>query len=118
MDDFAFRKGTSYGTLICDLTTGHPIAMLPSRKKEDVTAWLNEHPSVKLVSRDGSHTYQKAISDADYLIVQVMDRFHLVKKLHEHMTDALKRIFPSCWLIPVEKSQPLPLPSTPELEQS
>lgn len=54
IDDFAFRKGHDYGTLICDLNTHQPLAILPSRTSEIVESWLTIHPHIQIVSRDGS----------------------------------------------------------------
>lgn len=102
MDDFAWRKGTKYGTLICDLQTGVPIDLLPDRSKESLTGWLKNQEKVYIVSRDGSMTYRNAIQDAGKSIIQVSDRFHLIANLHKHMISSLKRVLPQRWSIPKE----------------
>jgi transposase len=53
IDDFAFCKGHTYGTLVCDLQSKAPLALLPNRLPETVTSWLKKYPSIVLVSRDG-----------------------------------------------------------------
>jgi hypothetical protein len=69
------------GTLICDLELGMPIDLLPDRSVETVSAWLLKHPSIKVVSRDGSSEYASAIQKGAPQARQVSDRWHLVKNL-------------------------------------
>lgn len=102
IDDFTFRKGVDYGTLLCDLKTGQPIDLLPSRKQKDVTKWIHDHPTILLMSRDGSLTYQKAIEETERPIVQIMDRFHLLQILYRYMLEALQRLLPQRWEKPQE----------------
>lgn len=83
MDDFAFRKGQTYGTILIDLTTRTPIDLLPNREKATVEKWLKEHPGAKVVSRDRSAVFADAIREGAPEAVHVADRFHLVKNLME-----------------------------------
>lgn len=64
IDDFALKKRQTYGTILINLETRKIIDILNSRNVEDVTAWLKKFPNIKIVSRDGSYTYAKAISQA------------------------------------------------------
>jgi transposase len=61
LDDWARKRRLRYGTLICDLELGLPIDLLPDRSVETVSAWLLKHPSITVVSRDGSSEYASAI---------------------------------------------------------
>jgi transposase len=61
LDDWARKRRLRYGTLICDLELGLPIDLLPDRSVETVSAWLLKHPSIDVVSRDGSAEYASAI---------------------------------------------------------
>jgi len=61
LDDWAHKRRLRYGTLICDLEQRQPIDLLPDRAVESVAAWLKQHPSVEVVSRDGSSEYAAAI---------------------------------------------------------
>ena len=64
------------------------IDLLPSREIKDVTEWLKSFPNFEIVSRDGSMSYNSSIKQADRSIVQVSDRFHLLKGL----TDAARKL--------------------------
>lgn len=87
IDDFAFKKGHTYGTIMIDIETHKVIDMIDTRDTEKVTEWLGSYPDLEIVSRDGSVSYRKAIEDANKNIIQVSDRFHLLKGL----TDAAKK---------------------------
>jgi len=81
LDDWAFKRRLRYGTLICDLERSQPIDLLPDRKVSTVEAWLKKHPSISVVSRDGSSEYASAIRKGAPQAQQVSDRWHLVKNL-------------------------------------
>ena len=83
VDDFAFRKGHHYGTILVNLETHQPIALLEDRKADTLADWLQEHPGVEVLSRDRSKTYKSAMDKAAPNAIQVADRFHLVKNLSE-----------------------------------
>ena len=52
IDDWAWRKGHRYGTILCDLESRKVIDLLPDRESGTVAAWLRKHPGSKIVSRD------------------------------------------------------------------
>src|SRR5690349_23402295 len=81
LDDWARRRRLRYGTLVCDLERSQPIDLLPDRSVERVEAWLKAHPSLEVVSRDGSSEYASAIGKGAPQAHQVSDRWHLVKNL-------------------------------------
>ena len=88
IDDWAFRKGCTYGTIVVDLETGRPIDLLPDRESATVIQWLEQHPSVKVISRDRAGAYALAAKTAAPEAIQVADRFHLLTNLG----DALQRV--------------------------
>jgi transposase len=95
IDDFALLKGHTYGTLICDLTTNMAIDILPDRLQRTLTEWLQRHPHVQLVSRDGYQAFRRAITEANPSILQVYDRFHYIRNLCKHLENYLLPKIPS-----------------------
>jgi transposase len=83
VDDWSFKKGRKYGTIIVDLETHRVIDLLPDREAKTLSAWLLEHPSIEIVSRDRSNTYAAAITEACPQAEQIADRWHLLKNLSE-----------------------------------
>jgi transposase len=81
LDDWAWKRRMRYGTLICDLERGVPIDVLADRRVETVSAWLQKHPTIEIISRDGSAEYASAIKKGAPQAREVSDRWHLVKNL-------------------------------------
>ena len=44
VDDFAFRKGHAYGTVLVDLERRRVVDLLPERSQETLVAWLSRYP--------------------------------------------------------------------------
>lgn len=101
IDDFAFKKRYSYGTIMVDLASGRIIDILNSRETVDVVEWLKSYPQIKYVSRDGSQSYRAAINKAFPKAVQISDRFHLVKNLSEALVMFINRIIKGRIEIPI-----------------
>ena len=57
VDDFAFRKRYSYGTVMVDLESHRIIDLLDSRETGKVEEWLKSYPNIQVISRDGAQTY-------------------------------------------------------------
>ena len=91
IDDFAFTKGSRYGTVIADLETGRAIDLLPDRTGATVTQWLSQHPEVEVISRDRSTEYERACREGAPQAVQVLDRWHVFKNVREALERQLKR---------------------------
>ena len=94
VDDWAFRKGHSYGTLICDLERGIVIDLLPDREADTLAEWLKENTSVKIVTRDRSNSYAAGVTEGAPEAVQIADRWHLASNLVDAIEATLAR-FPS-----------------------
>ncbi len=89
VDDFAFRRGTRYGTILVDLERHALVDVLPDRSADTFARWLGEHPGVEVVSRDRGGEYAEAARRVAPEAAQVADRFHLLKNLG----DVVSRVF-------------------------
>lgn len=65
-----------------------------SREVEVVTEWLKKFKNINFFNRDGSYTYDKAISKNHSNAVQISDYFHLVKNLCDYLREYLIRKLP------------------------
>lgn len=52
VDDWAKRKGQSYGTILVDLGKHEVVDLLEDRSAESLSKWLKEHPGVEIIARD------------------------------------------------------------------
>ncbi len=86
IDDWAWRKGLSYGTIVIDLRRKQPIDLLGNRAEDSFRSWMENHERVTLVSRDRSSAYSSAIGSIDRPIMEIADKFHLVKNMSERFT--------------------------------
>jgi transposase len=89
LDEWAWRRGRRFGTIICDLERHQVLALLPERSASSVAQWLQAHPSVEIVCRDRSRLYAEGIRHGAPQAIQVVDRFPLVQNLGE----VLERFF-------------------------
>ena len=90
IDDFAKRKGHEYMCAAVDHYTRQVLAVFDSRYGSEITDWIASHPEIRLVSRDGSQRYRRLIEAASPAIVQVSDRFHLMKNLRDVSVDLIR----------------------------
>ena len=100
VDDFAYRKGQTYCTIICDGETREPIEILEGRDGRTLREWLGENKHIKRVTRDRASTYAKAISEILPEAMQIADRFHLHQNLLCAVKEALSSIISHEVLIP------------------
>ena len=107
IDDFALKRGRTYGTILVDLERHHAIDLLPDRQAETAAAWMLLHPEIDLVGRDRGGDYAAAARKGAPQAVQVADRFHIMKNLTEAVGLALVR----CWTKRQQDRKPEPLAS-------
>ncbi len=81
VDDFAFRKGHTYGTVLVDLERRKVVDLLPERSQGSLVAWLEMHPEIEFAARDRSNIYREALAKGVPKATQVTDRWHLLHNL-------------------------------------
>jgi len=83
VDDWAFKKGGNYGTIIVDLESRKVIDLLPDREADTLSQWLLRHPEIHTVARDRASAYSRGIKNGTVNAIEVADRFHLLVNLRE-----------------------------------
>jgi transposase len=83
VDDWAWSKGQSFGTILVDLERGEVVDLLPTRSADALCEWLTQHPEVVVVSRDRHGIYAEGARRGAPEAVQVADRFHLMLNLRQ-----------------------------------
>ena len=89
VDDWAIRKGQTYGTILVDLERRQPVDLLPDRLADTLVQWLQDHPGVEVISRDRAEAFADGATRGAPQAIQVADRFHLLLNLRE----TLQRLF-------------------------
>jgi transposase len=91
IDDFSFKRGRTFGTLLVNMQTHQVVDLLADRKAETSAAWMASHPEIELVSRARGGDYASAAATGAPQAVQCADRFHIMKNLGEALEGCLAR---------------------------
>lgn len=94
IDDFAWRRGHSYGSIIVDLERRTVIDILPNRQRDTVMAWLKANPQVRIICRDRGPGYGAAAAEAAPQARQVADRWHLFENASAAFLAAVRSELP------------------------
>ena len=100
VDDFAYKKRNTYGTIIVNGKTHEPIILLDGRDGETLREWLKNNKQVKVITRDRASAYARVIAEELPDAMQVADRFHLHQNLLEAIKKALNKEIPATITIP------------------
>ena len=106
LDDFAWKKGDRYGTLLVDLQAHCPVEVLPDREADTVVRWLRAHRGVKIISRDRAGAYAEAATRGAPRARQVADRYHILVNLRDALKGTLARKQESLPEVAAERSEP------------
>jgi transposase len=102
VDDWAWRKGQDYGTILVNLDLHRVVDLLPDRAAESFSEWLQRHPEIVTISRDRCGIYAEGATLGAPQSQQVADRFHLVLNLSATMERVLEERSRQLILPPVE----------------
>ena len=90
IDEWARRRGQTYGTLVVDLERRQPIDVLPDRTASTVATWLQAFPTIEVISRDRAGAFAEGATTGAPAAIQVADRFHVLRNLADTLERALQ----------------------------
>jgi transposase len=91
VDDWAIRKGQTYGSIVVDLERHQAIDQLPDRTAETWAAWLKTHPGITIICRDCATTYAAGSTAGAPTATQVADRWHIVQNMRTAIEETLQQ---------------------------
>jgi transposase len=91
IDDWAWRRGCRYGTVVCDLERHRVVALLPDRQGGTAAAWLRGHPAIDFIARDRGASYGEAASKGAPQAIQIADRWHLLENASAAFLDVVRQ---------------------------
>ncbi|MEG1350845.1 MAG: ISL3 family transposase [Hafnia sp.] len=95
VDDWAWKKGHRYGTIIVDHDTHRPVALLQGRESAPLSEWLVHRPGIRVITRDRAGAYADGAMSGAPQAIQIADRWHLIRNACDHFERLVKRYWPS-----------------------
>jgi transposase len=95
VDDWAWRRGCRYGTILCDLERRCVVGLLADRSADSLAAWLEHHPSVEIIGRERGQRLCRGARRGAPQAIQVVDRWHLFASCSAAFLDVAKRLRPA-----------------------
>ena len=92
IDDWSWRKGWTYGTIIVDLEQHEVVEVIAERSTQTVADWFARHPEVELVCRDRCGLYSQGAREGAPQARQVVDRFHVLQNLREAIEHQMSHV--------------------------
>jgi transposase len=106
VDDWALRKGRTYGSVLVDLDRRRVLDLRPNRSAPTFANWLERHPHVATIARDRSTEYARGAALGAPDAVQVADRWHLLFNTRQMVERWLVRAYPRLRRLPPPVSAP------------
>lgn len=91
VDEWAFRRGRQFGTILVDLERHRAVELLPEATATSLAQWLEAQEAVAVISRDRGGALAEGARRGAPQATQVADRFHLLKNLGDAVERVLRR---------------------------
>ena len=92
IDDWAWCKGSTYGTIIVDLERREVVDLLSDRSAAGTADWLKRGSDIEIISRDRGGSFAHGAHEGAPQARQVADRFHILQNLREAIQAQLSRV--------------------------